>query len=161
MMCTNNYRTSTDVDPEIFKQWAQVDQKSNNKWKRKSNQNQEAKQMQILQEISTLGSYWTDFGCHFESQWADLGPGWIKNQIKSMPQIDAKISRLLEGPGGARKAPSYTLFAPLGGTWSIFGAILAPIGFRRGSPNRQFLIQIRKQWEKGGPRNDTPKTWFL
>ena len=42
-----------------------------------------------------------------------------------------------------------------------FGAIFDPIGFRRGSPNRQFLKKIKNKREKGGPRNGYEKTWFL
>ena len=52
-------------------------------------------------------------------------------------------------------------FRPFGATWSIWAAILAPIGFWRGSHNRPFLKKIFKTWENGGPRNGVEKTWFV
>ena len=39
-----------------------------------------------------------------------------------------------------------------------FGAILDPIGFRRGSQNRSFSKQIKKKQKKGGPQNGFKKT---
>ena len=108
--------------------------------------------MQILQEISTLGSYWDDFGCHFESQWADLRPGWTKNQIKSMPQIDAKISWLLEGPGEKRVRVRIDAFLRhLGDFGCHFGSYWPPKGFRNHIFRLKFQKVEKMEARKRGP----------
>ena len=81
-----------------------------------------------------------------------------QNVRKSVPwaQIGALValgglcvaSRLRNG---SWEAPSYAFGLPFCATWLIFGAILGPSGFRRGSQNHVFGHHAGKKQEKGGP----------
>ena len=74
-----------------------------------------------------------------------------------MPQIDAKINRLLEGPGGTRKGAYRCLFAPLGRFWLPFWVLLAA---QRVSKS-YFSHKISKSRKNGGPKARPEQTLKL
>ena len=80
---------------------------------------------------------------------------WFR-RTKIHQQIENEIEPEVESP---KLSKSYEICRSWGTTWAIWGAILDPTGFRRGSQNHIFSHKINIKCDKMGSRNASGKTW--